>query len=252
VCFHVTAGAVTTLVALDGSDGATGPITLTWPPKTDATPCPMVAPVISGPAQPSVGDQLSVAVGSFVDGVGSENLARSRCAEALFVRIPDTTSPTYTVRPQDVGTAIRVDDRVTNADGTARNTSAPTGVVSTTAATQADGRIFWVTKLQTGPSVFRIDSMLPDGSDFEPVTAAAQAPSFTTEPSVSSARSLVAFVDFGNGGHIEVMNPDGSGVRTSESRARIRPSRQLEDCIREPGRARQTCERCVSLSASAV
>ncbi len=209
VCFPVTAGALTTLIAVDGYDGDHGPVTLTWGPKADSAPCPMVPPSISGPSHPKVGDQLSLVAGNFVDGDGSEGIEWSRCIEAECVSIPGASSGAYTVGPDDVGTAIRVDEAISNSGGTAHGTSDPTAVVSMPATTHPNGRIFWTTSRDGSPGQFDLHSMFADGSSPQQLTASA---GFTTEPSPSPDGKLIAFVDSGNGGDLKVMNADGTGV----------------------------------------
>ena len=211
VCFAVTA-ATTYDIAVDGYAGSSGPITLDFGPKNDAAPCPTLPPAISGPASPRVGDTLTAIGGSFADGTLTRSLQWVRCAEQLCLTIDGATGTTYTVGSRDVGTGIRLDERDTTANGTALGESAPTVVVSTTVTTHQSGRIFWVTKLHAfpGPDTFRIDSMLPDGTSVQHVTTALGA-GWSTEPAVSPDGALVAFVDFGNGGDISLMNADGSG-----------------------------------------
>jgi hypothetical protein len=206
ICFPVSAGASTFLIAVDGYDGDQGALTLNWGQKTDTAPCPMVPPSISGPSQPKVGDQLFLASGNFVEGGGSMSIEWSRCTEALCVAIPGATSGAYTVGPQDVGNAIRVDEAITNSGGTADGTSDPTAVVSMTATTHTNGRIFWTTSRDGSPGQFDIHSMFPDGSSPEQLTASA---GFTTEPAPSPDGTLVAFVD---SGELKLMNADGTGV----------------------------------------
>jgi hypothetical protein len=211
VCFTVTAS-TTYMIAVDGYAGASGAIALNYGPKSDAAPCPTLPPTITGPSQPKVGDTLSLVGGSFSDGSLTRSITWARCSEQLCNTIDGATGPTYVVQDRDVGTAIRAQERVTTASGTAQNESAPTAAVSMTATTHANGRIFWVTKLPTTPSTFRIDSMFRDGSSLQEVTSAAAASFNTTEPAVSPDGTLVAFVNFGNSSHIELMNADGSGV----------------------------------------
>jgi hypothetical protein len=209
ICFAVTAGALTTVIAVDGYNGDTGSITLNWGQKTDSAPCPMLPPSISGPARPKVGDQLFLAAGNFVDGGGSEVIAWSRCVEAICDAIPGADSGAYTVSPDDVGAAIRVDEEITNAGGTAHGTSDPTGVVAMTATTHPNGRIFWVTSRDGSPGDFDIHSMFPDGSSPQQLTSAT---GFATEPAVSPDGKLVAFVDFDAGSELKLMTADGSTV----------------------------------------
>ena len=209
VCFPVTAGALTTLIAVDGYDGDHGPLTLTWGPKADTAPCPMLPPSISGPSHPQVGDQLSLASGNFVDGGGSETIEWSRCVEAACVSIPGASGGVYTVGSKDVGTAIRVDEAITNSGGTAHGSSDPTAVVSMTATTHPNGRIFWTTSRDGSPGQFDLHSMFADGSSPQQLTGSA---GFTTEPAPSPDGRVIAFVDFGNGGDVKVMDPDGTGV----------------------------------------
>jgi hypothetical protein len=54
--------------------------------------------------------------------------------------------------------------------------------------------------------------MLADGSGLLPLTAFGAAPSFSTESAISADGSKVGYVNFANSSHIELMNPDGSGV----------------------------------------
>ena len=211
VCFTVTAS-TTYMIAVDGYAGDTGAISLTYGPKGDAAPCPTLPPTVTGPAQPKVGDTLSLLGGSFVDGTLTRSLTWARCSELLCIPIDGATGTSYVVQQRDVGTAIRVRERATTAFGTAQNESAPTAAASMTGTTHANGRIYWVTKLPSSPSSFRIVSMFADGTGFTAVTAAAPSLSSKTEPAVSPDGKLIAFVDFGNGGDVEVMNADGTGI----------------------------------------
>src|SRR5262249_33914855 len=167
VCFSITPS-TTYMIAVDGYAGDSGTITLNYGQKSDAAPCPVSPPTISGPASPKVGDTLVANYGPFVWGTalptppGTATPAVTwqweSCVEQLCADIGGATSPSYVVLQHDVGTAIRVSRRLTSVDGTAQNESAPTAVVSQATATHPNGRIFWVTKLPTSPDTFRIDS----------------------------------------------------------------------------------------------
>jgi len=212
VCFNVTA-ATTYAIAVDGYAGDSGSISLNFGPRGDSAPCPILPPTISGPLHPKVGDVLTASGANFAVAGGEASTSEwERCAELACVGIGGATGTTYTVGSRDIGLAIRFAERLTNADGTALEESAPTQIVSTTATTHTNGRIFWTTKLRatSGPDTFRIDSMLPDGTSVQHVTTAAN-PGWSTEPAVSRDGTLVAFVDFGHSGDISVMNADGSG-----------------------------------------
>jgi hypothetical protein len=211
VCFTALASTTYT-IAVEGYAGETGAVKLAYGPKTDSAPCPTLPPTITGPAQPKVGDTLSLVGGSFRYAGADRSVTWERCVEQLCITIDGATGSSYVVQDRDVGTAIRAQERVTTADGTAQNESAPSAAASMPTATHANGRIFWVTKLPSTPSTFRIDSMFSDGSGLQPLTTATASPSFSTEPSVSPDGRQVAFVHFGNGSHIELMNADGSGV----------------------------------------
>jgi len=213
VCFTANPG-MTYAIAVDGYAGSSGSITLDFGEKNDVSPCPTLPPTVSSPLHPKVGDVLTVSGGTFADtGGAAPTYQWVRCAEQLCLDIDGATGTTYVAGSRDVGTALRVDARLTNGIiGTALEESAPTSVVSTTAATHANGRIFWVTKLAAtpGPDTFRIDSMLPDGTSVQHVTTAVN-PGWSTEPAVSPDGTLVAFVDFSHGGDVSFMNADGSG-----------------------------------------
>jgi hypothetical protein len=213
VCFPVSANTTTYRIAVDGYNGAAGAITLTWGPKADAAPCPTLPPQISGPSAPKVGDQLSWVGGTYADGGITPSLQWLHCVEQLCHAIEGASGATYTVTESDVGTAILVDEQLTNAGGTATSLSDPTNVVSLVPQTHANGRIFWVSKVvtQSSPGAFRIDSELPDGSSRQFLTAALN-PGWSTMPAPSPDGRFLAFVNFGNGNHIELMNADGSGV----------------------------------------
>ena len=209
ICFPVTAGAPTARIAVDGYNGDTGSITLTWGPKNDSAPCPTLPPQISSPANPNVGAQLSMAAGTFVDGSGTKTIQWSRCIEAICDTISGATSSTYTVSPDDVGAAIRVDETITNGGETAHGSSDPSGVVAMTATSHPNGRIFWVTSRDGSPGQFDIHSMFADGSSPQQLTSST---GFATEPAVSPDGTLVAYVDFQAGGELKLMSADGSGV----------------------------------------
>jgi hypothetical protein len=215
VCFPVSA-ASTYMIAVDGYAGASGAITLDYGQKGDSAPCPTLPPtIVSGP-QPRVNDVLVAAAGSFVaDGGAAPSYQWNRCAELGCSPIDGATHSTYVVEPRDVGTAIRVDEQITTASGTALNTSAPTAVVAVAATapptTHPNGRIFWATQLPVNPLVERIDSMLPDGTSVQHLTSSIF-PAFATEPAASPDGRLLAFVNVpqGGGGDVWLMNSDGS------------------------------------------
>lgn len=216
ICFPVTPN-TEFHIAVDGYAGESGPITLHWGPQTDSALCPITPPTITGPNPPKVGDQLTFGGGSF-DLSGSGFTSRSiqwlRCVEEDCQPIDDAVvnapGSVYTVTARDVGTTIRVDEEISNADSSALNTSDPTGVVTLTPQTHPNGRIFWVTKLEPG-STFRIDSEFADGSGRQFLTTAVN-PGWSTMPAASPDGTLVAFVNFGESNHVEVMNADGSAV----------------------------------------
>src|SRR5262249_51190654 len=157
---------------------------LNYGQKTDSAPCPMTPPTINSAPQPKVNDVLVADSGSFVaDNGAGPSYEWARCSEQLCEPIDGATNSTYVVESRDVGTAIRVDERMTTASGTALNSSAPTAVVAGPATTHPNGRIFWATELPDIPAS-RIDSMLPDGSSVQHLTPSSFL-SFATEPAVS-------------------------------------------------------------------
>src|SRR5262249_38743561 len=209
VWFNVAA-ATTYVIAVDGYDGTSGPIRLHYGQKTDSAPCPTLPATISGPAHPKVGDTLTITGGSFVDGGGSpSSIQWLSCAERLCLNIGGATGSSYVVDDFVVGTAIQVEERVTTSAGTAANQSAPTAVVSMTATSHANGRIFWNTQVQ--PVHYSIDSMLPDGSSVQHLTVP-QSPGISTQPAVSTDGTVVGTVNVNNSNHSELMNAEGSGV----------------------------------------
>src|SRR5262245_50530121 len=103
VCFAVTA-ATTYAIAIDGYDGASGPITLDYGQKSDSFPCPTFPPTVVA-AHPRVGDVLTVFPGSFVDGpMVPSSFTWLSCSEALCFNT-GAVGQTYTVQDIDVGRA---------------------------------------------------------------------------------------------------------------------------------------------------
>src|SRR5262249_28501923 len=171
---------------------------------------PTLPATISGPGHPKVGDTLTITGGSFVDGGGSpSSIQWLSCAERLCLNIGGATGSSYVVDDFVVGTAIQVEERVTTSAGTAANQSAPTAVVSMTATSHANGRIFWTTQGQ--PVHYSIGSMLPPGRSGQHLTVP-QPAGISTQPAVSPDGTVVASVNVNNSNHIELMNADGSGV----------------------------------------
>jgi hypothetical protein len=205
VCTYVSANTTTYRIAVDGYSGATGPISLHWGKKTDSAPCPMIPPSIGGPSsQPKVGDLLFLGGGNFVDGGGTGSIQWLRCVEEECIAIDGATGGSYTVAMRDVGTAIRVDQAVTNQGGSAHNTSDPTGVVATTPHTGTNGRIFWST-YRDAPDPVTIHSMFGDTSGQLRVTSRDGG----IWSAISPDGTQVAYI---RGTDIAVANADGSDV----------------------------------------
>jgi Tol biopolymer transport system component len=206
ICFPVLANAATYLISVDGYDGDAGPIALNWGPKTDSAPCPMLPGGVS-PSQPKVGDHLAFSPANFaVPGAGSETFQWFRCVEEECIAIDGATDGGYTVTPRDVGTVIRVDSEITNASGTALNTSDPTGVVATMPQTHANGRIFWAGDFGNSGAALGVRSMFADTSNESTIVSTG---SIVVNPAPSPDGTQVAYVAAPN--DIRVMNADGSG-----------------------------------------
>jgi Tol biopolymer transport system component len=206
LCFTATPG-TEYLVAVDGYAGDTGLIHLSWGARGpgDSSPCPTMPPVVTGPAQ--VGTTLTSTNGSW-DGNNATTVQRQwvRCQAELCRDVPGPagTGSSYVITARDIGTSLRVDVQEADGGSPALSTSDPTAAVSGTAAAHPNGRIYWSTNRDALD--YEIYSMYPDGTGILRVTNHA---GFDVEPAVSPDGTKIAFV---RGGHIAVMNADGSGV----------------------------------------
>jgi len=202
ICFGTsTDGTQTYVFPVDGYDGATGNLHLSWGVQPDGVPCPIQPPDLSASA-PKVGDRLFGTYGRFTTGGGISG-QWLRCTEYACSAIADVFQPDYVVQRRDIGTALRFESTLTFGGSTVKNTSDPTGIVGQTAATHLNGRIFWASN-RDGPSNYEIYSMFPNGTGLLRVTNRV---GFDSEPSLTVAGDALAYVQ---DGVIVVANPDGS------------------------------------------
>ena len=200
VCFHVSSG-TTWHIAVDGFAGATGVVSLAWGAKTDSAPCPSLPPTIQSSSAPTVGDQLAVADGTFVDAGATIDRQWLRCAAEVCHSISGATSPTYTVTNDDVGSTLRVDVTNVGSAGNARNSAAPTPDAGLLPSLKENGRIFTTILGSIGADIY---SRFADGSS---PRVAISGPGEPFMAAASPDGRLIAFVSYTN--NIVVATADG-------------------------------------------
>jgi hypothetical protein len=101
---------------------------------TQAAPTSTATPTISG--TPQVSSTLTASQGTWTDSPTSFSYAWSRCDANgdNCVAVAGATASTYTVQSADAGSTLRVTVTATNGDGSGQATSAPTAVITATAA----------------------------------------------------------------------------------------------------------------------
>jgi hypothetical protein len=122
-----TAGAALAIAAVLGGPHGVGA-------ASQAAPTNTATPTISGTPQETA--TLTADPGTWTGSPTSYAYAWSRCDKNgdNCTAIPGANAKTYTLQSADVGDTIRVTVTATNADGSAKATSAPTAIVSDAAA----------------------------------------------------------------------------------------------------------------------
>ena len=203
LCFQAVAG-TTYAIAVDGYGGEKGAFDLDWGELAlDTGPCPIQPPTVTG--TPAVGQTLTVASDGTWAGTGAITRAWVRCQGEVCRFIAGATGSTYTLTSRDVGTSIRTDVIMSDANGDAESTSDPTAPVAMTATTHQNGRIAFTTERTAQVGNFDVWAVEPDGTGLRQLTTST---GFDSLPAYSPDGAKIAFVKDGD---IAVMNADGSG-----------------------------------------